>query len=231
MLRVASYGLPYPQTATRIYIFVMEYLPLILSVTLVNLFAAMSPGPDFVMCVKNSVTYSRKVGIYTGIGIGLGLSIHITYCMAGVGLIISKSIIVFNIIKALGSIYLIYMGIKSFMAKQSKINLEEDQKGSDLSAWGAIKSGFLTNVLNPKATLFFLALFSMGIGPHVPGKVKIIISLMMILTAIIWFTIVAFLFSQDWVRTKFMRFEKAINMVFGSLLITLGIIAFTHKMS
>lgn len=209
----------------------MEYLPLILSVTLINLFAAMSPGPDFVMCVKNAVTYSRKVGILTGIGIGLGLSIHIAYCMAGVGLIISKSIIIFNIIKALGAIYLVYMGIKSILVKKSKMNVEENQKKIDLSAWGAIKSGFLTNVLNPKATLFFLALFSMVIGPHVPTTVKIMISVIMILTAMIWFTIVSFLFSQSWVRTKFLRFEKAINVTFGGLLIALGIIAFTHKMS
>jgi RhtB (resistance to homoserine/threonine) family protein len=209
----------------------MEYLPLILSVTLINLLAAMSPGPDFVMCVKNSVTYSRKIGIFTGIGIGLGLSIHITYCMAGVGLIISKSHFIFNIIKISGAIYLIYMGIKSFLAKRSKVNVEENQKIKNLSAWGAIKSGFLTNILNPKATLFFLALFSMVIGPQVPGTVKIIISLIMILTAIIWFTIVAFLFSHSWVRTKFLRFEKAINALFGGLLITLGIIAITRKMS
>src|ERR1035437_742014 len=143
----------------------MEYLPLILSVTLINLFAAMSPGPDFVMCVKNSVTYSRKIGILTAIGIGLGLSIHIAYCMAGVGLIISKSPFIFNIIKISGAIYLVYMGIRSILAKQSKMNVEKNQKNTDLSAWRAIKSGFLTNVLNPKATLFFLALFSMVIGP------------------------------------------------------------------
>ena len=209
----------------------MQYLPLILSVTIINLFAAMSPGPDFVMCVKNSITYSRKVGIFTGIGIGLGLSIHIAYCMAGVGLIISKSIIVFNVIKTLGALYLVYMGIRSFLAKKSKINVEENRKESDFSAWSAIKSGFLTNVLNPKATLFFLALFSMVIGPQVPGMIKIIISLIMISTAIIWFTIVAFLFSQQWVRLKFLRFEKAINMIFGGLLITLGIIAFRHKLN
>jgi RhtB (resistance to homoserine/threonine) family protein len=208
----------------------MTYLPLILSVAFLNLLAAMSPGPDFVMCVKNSITYSRKVGIYTGIGIALGLSIHITYCMAGIGLIISKSIIVFNIIKILGALYLIYMGIRSIMAKKSKLSLEGDHITTELSTWDAIKSGFLTNILNPKATMFFLAMFSMVIGKDTPGFVLIVISLIMILTAIAWFTIVAVLFSQNWVRNKFLKFEKAINSVFGGLLILLGLrIAFIHK--
>jgi len=208
----------------------MTYLPLILSVAFLNLLAAMSPGPDFVMCVKNSITYSRKVGIYTGIGIALGLSIHITYCMAGIGLIISKSIIVFNIIKILGALYLIYMGIRSIMAKKSKLSLEGDHITTELSTWDAIKSGFLTNILNPKATMFFLAMFSMVIGKDTPSAVLIVISLIMILTAIAWFTIVAVLFSQNWVRNKFLKFEKAINSVFGGLLILLGLrIAFIHK--
>jgi threonine/homoserine/homoserine lactone efflux protein len=150
--------------------------------------------------------------------------------MAGIGLLISKSIIVFNIIKSLGALYLIYMGIRSIMAKKSKMNIEGDQKTSDLSTWGAIKSGFLTNILNPKATMFFLAMFSMVIGKDTPNAVLIVISLIMILTAIVWFTIVAVLFSQNWVRNKFLKFEKAINSVFGGLLILLGLkIAFTHK--
>jgi RhtB (resistance to homoserine/threonine) family protein len=208
----------------------MEYLPLILYVTFLNLLAAISPGPDFVMCVKNSITYSRKVGIFTGIGIALGLSVHITYCMAGIGLIISKSIIVFNIIKSLGALYLIYMGIRSIMAKKSKFSVEENHHSYEPSVLDAIKSGFLTNILNPKATMFFLALFSMVIRHDTPKFVLILISLIMILTAIVWFTIVSVLFSQNWVRNKFLKFEKAINNVFGGLLILLGLkIAFTHK--
>ena len=68
---------------------VMNYLTLIGTVAFLNLLAAMSPGPDFVMAVRNSLNYSRKTGIYTGIGIGLGIGIHISYCAAGVGFIIA----------------------------------------------------------------------------------------------------------------------------------------------
>jgi len=54
----------------------MEYLALISSVAVINLLACMSPGPDFIICARNSLAYSRKTGIYTAIGFGLGYSVH-----------------------------------------------------------------------------------------------------------------------------------------------------------
>lgn len=208
----------------------MQYIPLIATVSLLNLLAAISPGPDFVMCVKNSLNYSRRTGIFTGFGIGLGLSVHITYCAAGIGLLISKSIIAFTIIKFLGAGYLLYMGIGAFLAKSSKINLEEEKKTVDLTRLQAIKIGFLTNVLNPKATLFFLSLFTFVVSKDTPLIVLLIIAFIMIATAIAWFTVVAIFFSHQKIKDGFMRFEKAINRVFGGILILLGIkIALAHK--
>ncbi|NJO68320.1 MAG: LysE family transporter [Bacteroidetes bacterium] len=200
-----------------------EFLPLIGTVALLNLFAAISPGPDFVMAVRNSVTYSRKTGIFTGIGIGLGISIHILYCAAGVGYIISKSILVFTIIKYLGAIYLIYMGIMAIVSKTTKIEIDEETKLQDLTRFQAIKTGFLTNVLNPKATLFFLGLFTFVVKPHTPISILVILSLIMILTAIGWFTIVALFFTHKKIRSSFTRFEQYFNKFFGGLLILLGI--------
>ena len=83
--------------------------------------------------------------------------------------------------------------------------------------------GFLTNVLNPKATMFFLGLFTFVISPDTPVYVVVIISLIMILTAIIWFTIVAVFFTQKRIQDSFIRFEGVINKTFGALLILLGI--------
>ena len=75
----------------------MNYIAIIGTATLLNALAAMSPGPDFVMAVRNSLNYSRRTGIFTGIGIGMGISIHIIYCALGIGYLISKSIILLNL--------------------------------------------------------------------------------------------------------------------------------------
>lgn len=208
----------------------MDNITIIGTAALLNVLAAMSPGPDFVMAVRNSLNYSRRTGIFTGIGVGLGISVHIMYCAAGIGLLISKSIILFTIIKYIGAVYLAYMGVRSILAKGSKIEISEERASRDITRLQAIKIGFLTNVLNPKATMFFLGLFTFVIKDNTPNYVVLIIAIIMILTAILWFTLVALFFTQKRVQSAFLRFEGTINKVFGGLLILLGIkIALTSR--
>ena len=202
----------------------MEYLPLIGTVTLLNLLAAVSPGPDFVMTVRNSLCYSRRSGIFTSLGISLGLVVHLFYCAAGIAYLISTSTILFSLIKILGAGYLIYMGIGSFMARGSKLEANGgNNQGQILSRLQAFKMGFLTNVLNPKATLFFLSLFTLVIGNSTPLYIILTISFIIIVTAFVWFTIVSAFFTQKNVQRGFLKYEKSINRVLGGFLIFLGI--------
>ncbi len=201
----------------------MNYLHLIGTVAFLNLLAAMSPGPDFVMAVKNSLVYSRRTGIFTAIGIGLGIGVHILYCAAGIGYIISKSVVIFNIIKYLGAGYLIYMGVMSLISKGTNIDIENTKNLKDKTRLEALKTGFLTNVLNPKATLFFLGLFTFVVKPDTPLSVIAILALIMIFTAIGWFTIVAIFFTQTRIQKAFAKAEKYFNRFFGGLLVLLGI--------
>lgn len=208
----------------------MEYLPLIGTVTLLNLLAAMSPGPDFIMTVKNSLRYSRRSGIFTGLGIALGLSVHLFYCAAGIGFIISKSIILFSVIKILGACYLIYIGLSSILSKGSQLEIKEEHSFTDLTRLGAFKMGFLCNVLNPKATLFFLSLFTFVISNTTPLYIILIISFIIIATALAWFTTVSIFFTQQKVQYVFQRFGNSINRILGGLLVALGIkIALTFR--
>ena len=208
----------------------MEYLPLIGTVAILNLLAAISPGPDFVMIVRNSLCYSRRSGIYTTFGIGLALGVHLLYCAAGIGYLISTSLILFSIIKILGAGYLIYMGVGSILAKKSSLELTEVKNDVDLTRFQAFRMGFLTNILNPKATLFLLSLFTLVIGNSTPLYIIVTISAIIIGTAIAWFTIVSIFLSQERVRNAFLKYEKGINRILGGFLIILGIkIAFTFQ--
>ena len=208
----------------------MEYLPLIGTVALLNLLAAISPGPDFVMTVRNALCYSRRSGIFTGLGISTALMIHLFYCAAGIGLLISKSILLFTLIKILGAGYLIYMGIGSILAKGSNLDLAAEKSGTDLTRLQAFKMGFLTNVLNPKATLFFLSLFTFVIASSTPVHIVLIISAIVIATAFGWFSIVSIFLSQPRIQKAFLKYERFINYTLGGFLILLGIkIALTFK--
>ncbi len=208
----------------------MTSLALVGSVTLIHLLGVMSPGPDFIMTVRNSLTYSRKTGIWTSVGLGFGMAVHILYSWAGLALIISKSILIFNFIKFLGAGYLIYIGFKSCTAKSSLLEVGEQKKKSDITPFAAVKIGFLTNVLNPKATLFFLGLFTFVMSPTTPAYIVGAVSIIMIIDAILWFSLVAVFFTQERIRSVFEKFQGAFNKTFGGLLVLLGVkVALSEK--
>ena len=135
----------------------MEYLPEFLTVVVIHLLAVMSPGPDFALVSRNSFAYSRRAGVFSAMGIALGLGVHVIYSLVGIGLLISQSIVVFSIIKYIGAAYLIYLGVRSLLSKKKTATAEVLAEKPDITKLAALKQGFLTNTLNPKVTLFFLA--------------------------------------------------------------------------
>jgi Putative threonine efflux protein len=201
----------------------MSYLSLIYTVAMINLLGAMSPGPDFVVVVRNSLNHSARTGIYTGIGVGLGILVHISYCAVGIALLISRSEILFNLIKYLGAAYLAYMGISALLSKTAKVDLSEAAERNVMAPFQAIKTGLLTNLLNPKATLFILGLFSFVISPDTPASVILSLTLVMVLTAMGWFALVSLFFNYRHIKEFYFRYEIWVNRLFGVLLILLSL--------
>lgn len=206
-----------------------EFLAQFAIVALAHLFAVMSPGPDFVVVTKNSLSHSRKIGIYTALGVALGISVHVAYSLLGVGFLISKSIILFNIIKILGAVYLLYLGYKMLRSKPSEVNVEKEEVKEKMNRVQAIKNGFLVNVLNPKATLFFLALFTQVINPETPNLIKLFYGVEMMFMTFIWFSIVSFLFSNSTLKKKIQKIHHVIDKFTGAVLVLLGIKVFVSK--
>ena len=140
----------------------MEYLSEWLILVAVFGIAVISPGPDFIMAIRNSVIYSRKAGIFTALGFGLGVAVHVAYSIVGIAALIAQSVMAFTVIKYIGAAYLIYIGVKSLRSKGFQKTIDTHEKSDskkDMSALEALRSGFITNLFNPKATMFFLALF------------------------------------------------------------------------
>jgi RhtB (resistance to homoserine/threonine) family protein len=201
----------------------MQYLPIILTVALVHLLAVVSPGPDFIMITRNSLIYSRRTGIYSSLGLGLGIVVHVTYSLVGIGFLIAKSIILFNFIKFLGAAYLIYIGYKSLTSKSSHLHLQNKGHMADMSKSAAIRIGFITNVTNPKATLFFLSLFTIVISPTTPLFVKLIMGVEMSTVTSLWFMLVAFLISHHLIKNQIAKVQHSAEKFIGIILIGLGI--------
>jgi RhtB (resistance to homoserine/threonine) family protein len=201
----------------------LEYLPSILSVLAIHLLAVISPGPDFIVAVKNSLSYSRRIGVYTAIGFGLGIGVHVTYSVLGIAFVISQSLVIFNAIKLVGALYLIYIGYTSIRSSGGKIEVEKPIAAKELSPVKAIRTGFLTNVLNPKATLFFLSLFTLVISPTTPPSVQATMGALMMLNTTLWFSFVAFVLTQKSSRTLFEKNRVIFDRILGAGLIALGV--------
>ncbi len=189
------------------------------------LLAVVSPGPDFFVAVQTSLGHGRRAGVGAAIGFGLGILVHVAYSVAGIALIISQSIVAFQIIKTIGALYLIYLGYKSWKNHSGFSVFDSDQQtGQTHLPFGqAVLKGFLTNVLNPKATLFFLGLFTIMISPTTLISHQAILGLIMALNTTLWFCAVAFFFTMPHIQQGFLRFQNWFNKAFGAILIALGI--------
>ena len=195
-----------------------------LTVALIHLLAVASPGPDFAIVVRESVGFGRRAGIFSALGVGCGIFIHVAYSLLGIGLIVSQSIVLFNALKWLAAAYLLYIGIKALRAKPAApASAELGLVAAARSPRAAFTAGFITNGLNPKATLFFLSLFTVVINPHTPLPVQAGYGLYLALATALWFCLVAQLFSQQRVRAGFARMGHWFDRMMGVVLVGLGV--------
>lgn len=197
-------------------------LSILLTVAVLHTLAVMSPGPDFIMVVRNAIMSGKKSGIFTALGIAIALLVHIFYSALGIGLIISQSILAFNIIKVFGALYLLFLGWKIWSNKEKTVEVTASKK-SKISNWKSFQMGFICNVLNPKAALYFVSLFALVLPPNIDWSLLSFISMEILLITFGWFTLVALFFSISKIQKGFYRFEKLFQKIFGGLLILFGL--------
>ncbi|MDV4264357.1 LysE family translocator [Acinetobacter seifertii] len=195
-----------------------------LTLALIHFMAVILPGPDFVITVRQSVRYGYLIGCLTAIGIGVGISVHVFYTLVGIGFLIQQSEWLMSFIRTAGAAYLVYLGWQC-LRSQPNPNIEiNGQTDSDTpSLFKAFTMGFLTNALNPKATIFFLAIFTTIVSTTTPMKVQVFYGVWMCMVNAIWFMVVSVLFAQPIVRKRFLEFGVYFERVMGLLLIGIAL--------
>jgi RhtB (resistance to homoserine/threonine) family protein len=194
-----------------------------LTLTCIIILAAISPGPDFAIVMRNSLAFSRQAGVMTAAGVATSLLIHAGYCILGLGILISKTLFLFNIIKYMGAGYLIYLGIKGLLAHPMPIHPERTQHKKYFSDYHAFRAGLLCNLLNPKAILFLVAFFTLVIHPATPWYYQVVIGIEMSLITFMWFSLVAIFLTHRKVQKLLEKIQHYIVKVFGVFLIFFGI--------
>ena len=192
-------------------------------VAVAHLLAVASPGPDFAIVLKQSLTYGRRTAIWTGIGVGTAILLHVGYSLFGLGLLLRSSERWFAVVKYAGAAYIAWLGVQSLRAKpraepEGRTADAGEVAASTPTAGRAFATGFMTNALNPKVTLFFVALFSMVVDPLTPKLVQAGYGLWMALVTAGWFSLVATVFTHDRVRASFLCHghwvDRALGVVF-----------------
>jgi RhtB (resistance to homoserine/threonine) family protein len=124
------------------------------------LLAAIVPGPDFAMVVRNTVLSGRASGMWTAVGIGLGISVWVVATSIGLAALLAASALAFTAVKLAGAAYLVYLGIRSIRTaiKERRRPAAEIELDRPMRHWAAFRSGLMCNLLNPKAVVLFTAL-------------------------------------------------------------------------
>lgn len=180
-----------------------------------------SPGPDMAIVLRNTLLGGRPAGLLTSLGILIGNLVHISYCVTGIGWLISQSILAFNVLKYAGALYLIYLGIVSI---RSGANAEAlDHPGGNRFDRGWLLQGFLNNILNPKGTLFYLGVFTVVITPETPTRVALLLILVTLSISAAFWLIFVLTLDHPAVRKVIDRFQAGVRRLFGGLLVLLGL--------
>ena len=196
------------------------YLAEALTLLMVHTLAVISPGPDFALTIKQTIVHGKRAGLMTALGVALGICVHISYSVLGLGLIIAQSEQLFFIAKCIGTLYLTYIGFNLLRSKKQSTSDMETEIQPQIQRHNFVFSGFLCNLLNPKATLFFIAIFSSIISAETPLSIQACYGVVIFISTLTWFSFIAYFFSNEKIRHKFLQRQHLFERFMGIALLS-----------
>ena len=195
----------------------MEFL----TVAILHLFAVASPGPDFALVTRQSLRYNRKVAIWTSLGIGVGILFHSLLAITGLVILITSNELFSTVLKIIGSLYLLYLGVNSILGNKEKGNIGEENTNTD--KFNGFLAGLITNITNIKAILFFVTVFSVVIDTGNNNLYLLLYGVYMALATFIWFSIISYVFTSEGFKSKLSSFLGLFEKIIGLTLILLSL--------
>ncbi|MED0993560.1 LysE family translocator [Bacillus nitratireducens] len=197
---------------------IINYEVFLLTGILLNLI----PGADTMYIVGRSISQGRKAGVYSVFGIITGSLVHTLLVAFGLSIILTKSIVLFDTIKVIGVIYLVYLGIKMIL---DKTNVAFQASSNKLNIRKIYLQGLLTSLTNPKVSLFFIAFLPQFIDTKASGPMPfIILGITFTVTGLLWCLFVAYF--SSYVTKKLRGNQKVgmiLNKVTGMIFIGMGL--------
>jgi threonine/homoserine/homoserine lactone efflux protein len=193
------------------------------SIAVIHFFAVASPGPDFAVVLKQSIQQGRASAISTSVGIGSGILLHVTYSLIGIGLIIKTTPWLLNILLYLAAGYLTWIGISAIRSQPNGQTQVAPATDAPKSFFKSFMLGFITNGVNPKATLFFLSVFTVAISSNTLLSHKIIYGLYMAIATAGWFIFLSIVITHKRVRVFYELNGYIFDRIMGVILIVMAL--------
>jgi threonine/homoserine/homoserine lactone efflux protein len=200
-----------------------QFVPFLIAITLLSV----SPGVDTLLVIRNTARGGVRDGVATSLAICCGLFVHATISALGISLILLQSAWAFHMLKLVGAAYLILLGVNSLLAARRGVPLPVQgmlERRSSVPFWQPVKEGLLSNVLNPKTVVFYMAFLPQFIAPTDPALLKSL-----------WLAGVHFVIANVWQisvvlmvggATKWLasaRFAQTLNAATGGVLVLFGV--------
>ncbi|WP_105659952.1 LysE family transporter [Cronobacter dublinensis] len=183
----------------------------------------LSPGPDFFLVIKNAARYPRSAAMMTAAGVIAGVITHMTYCVAGIAVVITTTPWLFGALKYVGATYLVWLGVNALLARGTTSLALDGVAQESTSLKKAFLQGYLCNLLNPKATLFFLAMFTQVLNVNSGMMEKLWYAGIIVALTLVWWPLLVWLIQSAPVRRGLTKAQKVIDKLLGGMLLALGI--------
>lgn len=183
----------------------------LLLVFAIHAVALISPGPDFAVVTRLSIVSGRRAGLWAAAGVAASIGIYVLVCLLGLSLVIATLPGLSRVLSVAGALYLAWLGIQCLRSKG-------ELPASDQAAPSgrAFVTGLLTNLLNPKAMLYFGSILSQILGHSLSAPEGVLLWGVLVLESMLWFSLVAVLFSSrqvlGWLRGRLKWFDRAVGV-------------------
>ena len=186
-----------------------EALTLVLAIHAV---ALISPGPDFAIVTRLSIVSGRQTGIWAAAGVAAAIGVYVLVCTFGLSLVLAALPGLSTLSSVTGAIYLAWLGIQCLRSKGQLPEMQSEGRGGK-----AFVTGFLTNLLNPKAMLYFGSILSQVLTPELGTVDTVLLWVLLVGESFLWFAFVSTMFSSrrvlDWLRSRLVWFDRVVGVV------------------
>lgn len=199
----------------------MEYLEVLLTVSIIWTVAAVTPGPNFFITIHTAVGKTRRLSAYTVLGIVVGTFIWGVAGFFGMTVIFKTVPFIYYSLKTVGGIYLIYLGFRLLLLKKKR--KIKNTNTTETTPFFCFKLGLFTNLLNPKTAAFITSLFAATIPQNAPAELGMLCIVCICTISASWYSFVSLLFSLKNAKHLYVTYSLILERIAGSIFILFGI--------